>query len=129
MTLRKSFSHGAPAQWTISADGKLQRSTKVAAKSPVWQPVDVGEPVTFRVVNANFNDVWAGGNNGTLFHSSDAGDHWTRIVPKDGDYKLDGDVISMSIAGATNQIIRLRTSSGQSWISNDGGKSWKVENR
>ena len=125
--LKRSFWNGAPAQWTISADGKLQRATQAGQQGPMWQPVDVGEPAIFRVVNANLNDVWAGGNGGALFHSADAGEHWTRIVPKDGDHKLEGDVISLTIAGAVNQIIRLRTSAGQSWISNDGGKTWKVE--
>lgn len=127
VTLKKTFSNGVPSQWTISADGKLERATENSQRGSPWQPVDVGEPAIFRVANANLNDVWAGGNNGALFHSADAGEHWARIVPQDGEHKLDGNVISISIAGATNQIVRLRTSAGQSWISGDGGKTWKIE--
>lgn len=120
-----TMNQALPAQWTISADGNLERSTQIGATAQSWQPIDVGEPATFRVVNSSGADVWAGGNAGALFHSSDAGEHWSRIVPREGDHKLDGDVVSITVSGTTNQNVRLGTSANQSWISSDGGKTWK----
>lgn len=115
--------------WNITAEGKLERSTSVGPEGPVWQPVEIPQATKFRVVNANGADVWAGGNNATLFHSGDRGDHWTRIFPAAGDRKLEGDITTLRVAGAADQIVRVRTSTGQSWLSGDAGKSWKLETK
>jgi hypothetical protein len=115
------------SRWSITADGKLQRATSVGPEGAQWQLVPVDANVVFRVVNATGRDVWAGGNAGALFHSSDGGEHWTRIAPQSGERKLEGDVVSIGVAGPANGIVRVRTSAGQNWISSDGGKSWKSE--
>jgi hypothetical protein len=116
------------SQWSITADGKLQRSTGAGPEGQQWQPVPVDSNVIFRVVNAAGRDVWAGGNRGALFHSTDGGDHWSRISPQSGNRKLEGDIISIRIAGG-NSIVRLLTSAGHSWMSSDSGATWKVESR
>lgn len=117
------------ARWTISPDGKLERAVEAGSQAPAWQTVDVGESVVFRVVNASGADVWAGGNGAALFHSADGGANWARVAPDNNGRKLEGDVISINVAGARHEIVRLRTSMAQSWISSDGGKTWKFENR
>jgi hypothetical protein len=116
-------------RWTISSDGKLERAIETGTQGPVWQPVDVGEAATFRVVNATGADVWAGGNSGRLFHSTDGGGHWMRVAPEDNGRKIEGDVISINVAGQGSQIVRLRTSAAQNWTSTDAGKTWKIEIR
>jgi len=117
------------SQWSITADGKLQRSTGAGREGAQWQPVPMDSNVIFRVVNAAGREVWAGGNGGALFHSTDGGDHWARISPQSGDRKLEGDIISIRVAGGTNPMVRLLTSAGQSWMSSDSGATWKVESR
>ena len=47
-------------------------------------------PLNIRAVTANGADVWAGGAHGVLYHSSDGGNHWTRIVPSEGGATLTG---------------------------------------
>jgi len=40
-------------------------------------------------------DVWAGGSGAILYHSQDAGDHWTRVMPASSGATLTGDIVSL----------------------------------
>jgi hypothetical protein len=111
-------------RWTIAADGTLQRSFD---NGQSWQAVtlEIGKP--FRAVTNAGAVVWAGGSNGALFRSTDAGEHWTRVQPMSGKQGLMGDITAIALAGPANQIVRVQTSSGQKWVSTDGGSRWNLE--
>ncbi len=64
----------APLRWTVSAIGVVQRSFD---GGKTWQDLTIHEGVRFRAVAAQDGSVWAGGNGGWLFHSSDGGQTWT----------------------------------------------------
>lgn len=76
----------------------------------------------FRAVVANGMDVWAGGAAGALYHSVDAGDHWTSVVPSDGSSTLAADIVSMDFPDA--QHGKITTSYPDTWITEDAGKTW-----
>ena len=80
---------------------------------------------TFRAVAATGADVWAGGSNAALYHSLDAGNHWTRIVPSSGGATLTGDIIALEFSDA--QHGKVKTSASEVWTTTDDGQSWQKQ--
>jgi len=80
-------------------------------------------PIVFRAVAANGPDVWAGGSNGALFHSLDAGLHWVKVEPTWSGVLLNGDIVSLQFANT--QQGRILTSSSEIWTTADGGQTWQ----
>lgn len=112
----------AGGRWTIAADGSLQESPD-AGRS--WQAVAVASGVVFRALAANGPDIWAGGNAGALYHSSDAGQHWTQIKPQADGRALTGDITAVEFGDP--QHGKLTTSTRETWITGDGGQTWHVD--
>ncbi|MGA2423773.1 MAG: YCF48-related protein, partial [Terriglobales bacterium] len=68
------------------------------------------------------NDIWAGGQGGTLFHSADGGLTWSRVQPSMGSLTLTSDITSIAATDAS--VIEVSTSTSERWTTLDGGKSW-----
>jgi len=111
------------ARWTISANGKLQRVSQNGDAATV-QPAP---GLTVRAVAAQGIEVWAAGSQPdlsatewqqrpALFHSSDAGETWTKI---DGPWQ--GAIQSLALLDLRS--LTLVTSDGR-WTTTDAGKSW-----
>ncbi len=142
-------------RWTISSSGGLQRSfdqgsswqdVDVTASSAPTKLASVettgaaladkkyrgapsvkaaaGPPV-FRAVSANGVDVWAGGVNGVLYHSADAGSHWTRVLPVLGVATVGGDIVAVEFSDSQHGSIA--TSTGERWTTADGGQTWQKQ--
>lgn len=135
-------------RWTINPTGGLQRSFDQGA---TWQVVDVSanpayftaassvqiaskssrakalkvQPLIFRAVAANGPDVWAGGSGGALYHSPDAGDHWTRVMPASSGAMLTGDVVSLEFTDI--QHGKVSTSTAEVWTTSDAGQTWQKQ--
>ncbi len=120
------------ARWTINSVGGLQRSFD---QGNTWQDVNVNESpagttsldlakespanakdiksalkrdavsATFRTVAANGADVWAGGSSGILYHSTDSGNHWTRVMPSSSGATLTGDVLTLDFPDARHGMV------------------------
>jgi len=107
---------GDSMELAISSDkaGKTRKDKKAISMAPV-----------FRAVAANGADVWAGGTAAALYHSSDAGVHWARVVPTSESATLSGDILSLEFADAQNG--RISTSTGEVWTTVDNGQSWKKQ--
>jgi hypothetical protein len=108
---------GVRPAWKI-ADGKLLK----LGNSGSWtEPYPAADGIEFSVVTNWGSDVWAGGNNAAVVHSRDGGASWERITL--------GASATGTIAGieASGLKIVVRSSSGQSWLSADGGKSWTLQ--
>ena len=89
-------------------------------------------------------DVWAGGQAGTLFHSADGGVTWVQVQPSIKARQLTSDVTHIDVRGNVRgnvpgnmrgdvhdggvrgpvEIV-LSTSNGEIWSSADGGKTWE----
>jgi len=145
----------SPPRWTINASGALQRSVDQgkswqtvdvnananavvganfsAAAATSRAKVKEADKVlkrelatpTFRAVAATGSDVWAGGSGGALYHSADAGDHWSRVFPAAAGASLTGDIISLEFADI--QHGRASTSTSEVWITTDGGQTWQKQ--
>jgi photosystem II stability/assembly factor-like uncharacterized protein len=111
------------ALWTISPDGKLQRSDD---GGKTWEEVRVDDKVTFRVIWAVGRDVWAGGSGGALYHSSNGGATWTRVDLSSGGSPTTETIVSIISASADLQRITVRTEAGEEWTTEDGGRHWRA---
>jgi hypothetical protein len=110
------------ADWTISAAGKVQRS-RDGRKS--WEELDVDRNVVFRVVFAVGPDVWLGGSKGALYHSTDGGQHWTRVNIATGSTTVADDVIHIEFKDAQHGTVG--TAAGDSWTTTDAGQHWQKQ--
>jgi hypothetical protein len=110
------------ARWTISSDGQLQHSID---SGKTWQPVVVAENATFRALSANGPDLWVGGASGLLYHSTDAGAHWTQVKPATADATLTADIAAIEFIDVHQG--KITTSTGEVWITTDGGQSWRKQ--
>ncbi len=111
----------AIARWSTSENGALLRSVDGGR---TWQEVWVAAGLVFRAVSAVGTEVWAGGNAGALYHSADGGGIWTRVTPAAGGAALTGDVVRVDFADA--QRGSLTSSTGQTWLTTDGGRTWAL---
>jgi hypothetical protein len=75
-------------------------------------------------------DVWAGGQAGTLFHSADGGATWVQVQPSIKAQQLSSDVTHIEVRGDVRgergpTEIAISTSNNGIWSSADGGKTWE----
>ena len=139
-------------RWTVTSAGGLQRSFD---RGNTWQDVNVNAvvaggsmsytvaaktarakekladkkaaspAVVFRAVAAIGAEVWAGGNGGALYHSSDSGSAWTRVAPSADGAALTGDIIGVEFFDA--QHGKITTSTGELWSTADTGQTWQKQ--
>jgi hypothetical protein len=83
------------------------------------------QPLIFRAVAANGSDVWAGGSNAALYHSTDAGNRWVRVMPSSSGVLLTGDIMGLDFSSP--QIGSVSTSTGEVWNTTDAGQSWQKQ--
>ena len=104
--------------WKI-ADGDLQRSLDGGHS---WQ-ITARAPLALLCYGNRGQDVWAGGQSGTLLHSADNGATWSAVAVSSNSQSLSSDVINLSLPGPA-QIV-LSTGTHETWSSLDGGKTWE----
>jgi Photosynthesis system II assembly factor YCF48 len=103
--------------WKV-AGGKLLKSRE----SGDWvEAFSTGEGIEFSVVRFHGPEVWAGGSNAALVHSRDGGFTWRRITLGSS---ARGTISSIEAEGMRVQV---KSSSGQSWSSPDGGTTWTLQ--
>jgi len=111
----QSLAHNV--SWMIRA-GALQRSIDSGQS---WQnALHADRPLLCYA--SHDNDVWAGGQAGTLFHSADSGVTWVRVQPSIQGRQLSSDVTHIDLRGAA-EIVVSATNNGV-WSSADGGRTW-----
>lgn len=110
-------SYGFIASTARAAETKQKDlDNKKIASAPIPTPV-------FRAVAANGPDVWAGGSSGALYHSLDAGNHWTQVVPSLAGATLTGDVIVLEFSDTLHG--KVTTSTAEVWSTADDGQTWQ----
>jgi hypothetical protein len=106
------------AHWRISADGHLER----ALPGTAWTRVLADQPIAFRVVATIGSNVWAGGNGGALFHSTDQGETWNKVVLNTKRQAERSAIVSIHFDNAVQGSVT--TDSGATWTTSDGGQTW-----
>ena len=110
------------ADWSISPSGKVQRSQD---GRKTWEELDVDKNVVFRVVFAVGADVWLGGSKGALYHSTDGGQHWTRVTITTGSTTVADDVIHIEFKDTQHGAVG--TAAGDTWTTPDAGQHWQKQ--
>jgi hypothetical protein len=107
----------ARPHWRIDSSGHAERSFG----DGTWQPVLPNEIARMRVVSVFDTEVWIGGENARLYHSSDNGNTWN-LVPlpmNNGTYH-----IIVHIRFQTARTGTVEAADGTSWATVDGGVTW-----
>jgi hypothetical protein len=105
------------ATWAISA-GVLQRSLDSGQS---WQDaLRAHHPLLCYA--SHDEDVWTGGQAGTLFHSADSGVTWLQVQPSIKTLPLTSDITHIDVRGPAEVVIS--TSNHEIWSSADSGKTW-----
>lgn len=108
-------------QWTLSADGTVERSID---SGKTWQTVRVGKG-GFLSLCAVGSHVWAGGKAGVLYHSADSGQSWVRVIPTVAGRELGSDVRQVNFSDPING--EVDTINSEAWVTADGGQSWRLK--
>jgi photosystem II stability/assembly factor-like uncharacterized protein len=103
----------------------MARSSLAKAKDSAKADKDGNGAMVFRAVAANGMEVWAGGSAGQLYHSTDSGNHWSKVVPSADGAVLTGDVVTLDFLNA--QHGRVSTSTSEVWITSDDGLTWQKQ--
>jgi hypothetical protein len=106
--------------WRLSEDGLPQRSFDSGAR---WEKIQVDHKSGFRALSNYGMDVWVGGNGGLLYHSTDIGLHWGRIVPTVEGHALTADITKIDFSDPLHGTVT--TSNGETWLTADSGKTWE----
>jgi hypothetical protein len=109
------------SHWRIGKEGQLERSIGAGT----WTQKLASEEVTFRAVATVGGNVWAGGNSGALFHSSDGGDHFNQVVLAANGQTERGAIVSIHFD--TVQQGSVTTDASATWTTYDGGQSWSKQ--
>lgn len=67
-------------------------------------------------------EVWAGGDSGALFRSTDSGQNWTRISPSINNQALTANIRNIELHGLA---ISISTNTHEVWTSANGGQTWE----
>jgi photosystem II stability/assembly factor-like uncharacterized protein len=106
-------------RWTLSPDGVLERSMD---GGKTWETIPIPAASGLRALATIGTDIWVGGRAGALYHSSDSGEHWTKITPSEDGRTLAADIISVSFTDAARG--KLTTANNEIWTTSDAGQSW-----
>jgi Photosynthesis system II assembly factor YCF48 len=104
--------------WHINALGQPERSYGYGE----WQPLLLNEKSKMRAISVFNEEVWIGGKNSRLYHSTDNGASWIQIALPE----KNGREHSIShIHFQTAQSCTIESDDRTVWITSDGGSMWK----
>ena len=103
--------------WTIQA-GALRRSLD---NGQSWQnALRADRPLLCYA--SHDNDVWTGGQGGTLFYSADSGVTWVQVQASVKSQQLSSDITHIDVRGPAEIVVS--TNNHELWSSRDSGKTW-----
>jgi Photosynthesis system II assembly factor YCF48 len=106
---------GRNSIWRIEENGTVSKSQDGRA----WTPVRVGQHTRLYALSVNGGEVWAGGADGGLFHSTDDGANWRQVEVRGESGAHLTDTIT-KIGSTPQHALELTTNSGTVWVSFDG---------
>ena len=105
------------AIWTLR-EGALDRSLDGGQN---WQTAVKSDHALLCYANRG-QEVWAGGQAGTLMQSLDGGATWSAVKVSFNDQSLSSDVARIDLRDPAEIV--LTTSNQETWSSTDAGKTW-----
>jgi Carboxypeptidase regulatory-like domain/Photosynthesis system II assembly factor YCF48 len=120
--LQVETSSGSGAENAKKNRLKQEKPMQARENQKAW--LSTPNPV-FRALAATGPEVWAGGSNSVLYHSLDAGAHWTRVLPSSAGTPLTGDITAVDFSDL--QHGRVTTSAAEVWTTADDGQTWQKQ--
>jgi hypothetical protein len=114
------FPLASSLRWMLTSSGALQRSLD---QGHTWERVPVANNVIFHALSVQGAEIWVGGPAGALYHSANSGQSWVQIIPTSNGESLSAEITKIEFIGQQNGTVT--TSSGENWVTSDGGKSWQ----
>lgn len=105
--------------WAISRSGQVLKSVG----TDLWAAVPLVPGLHVHALSSTDAAIWAGGLASQLYVSRDAGTHWQRVSLPGVD-AANGQVPISSIIFSDGQHGLVTAADGQSWATQDGGKTW-----
>jgi photosystem II stability/assembly factor-like uncharacterized protein len=119
-----AISHSKAAAFAGNTN-EVAKSKNEVAKSKQKVKAQPSSNTTFRALVTFGTEIWAGGSAAILYHSTDSGSHWARVLPSSSGATLTGDITSIEFSDP--QRGRIATSSGEIWITPDDGQTWRQQ--
>lgn len=113
-----SVTAAARPHWRINNAGQAERAYGDGA----WQAVLPLEQSKMRVVSVFDREVWIGGENVRLYHSTDNGATWKPLALPE---KNGREHSIVHIHFQTSQAGTVESDDGIEWTTSDGGSTWK----
>jgi hypothetical protein len=113
-----SVTAAARPHWRINSNGQAERAYGDGA----WQAVLPQEQSKMRVVSVFDREVWIGGENSRLYHSTDNGATWKPVALPE---KNGREHSIVHIHFQTAQAGTVESDDGIAWTTSDGGGTWK----
>jgi hypothetical protein len=113
---------GRNSIWRIEENGTLSKSQDGNA----WAPVRVDQHTRFYALSVNGGEVWAGGADGGLFHSTDDGANWRQVEVRSASSGAQLTDTITKITSTPQHPLELTTKSGTVWMSFDG-RLWRQQ--
>jgi Putative zinc-finger len=108
--------------WRVTKQGQLEKSFD---SGRTWQTVFDENIAKFRAVASLDAVVWAGGDSGDFWSSTNGGKTWRRGVPNVDGHSPKGQVTKIALPNPATVIIT--TDAGETWTSTNGGLNWTVK--
>lgn len=111
-----------------SLDSKQSGVVRVSDDGGIsWNNVTLNTSATLLSLAVSGSNVWVGGDQGALFHSTDNGAHFTHIIVSDGVTELKDSITAIEVPSNARNI-RIKTPSGI-WLSVNEGQTWQKQPR
>jgi hypothetical protein len=104
--------------WSLNEGAGGLKKSEDGGKT--WVSIRVAGRVHFWALSATGGEIWAGGEDGMLFHSVDDGAHWSDVAVMDGEARMMDGITGIETEGA---VVQVRTTGGE-FRSRDRGASW-----
>jgi len=108
----------AQSNWRINSQGQVEH----ALGDGTWQSVLTSEKSKMRVVSLIGQNLWVGGENSRLYHSTDNGTTWVAVMLPDKDGRWH---VLTQISFQTQQAGKVIAEDGVFWTTEDSGRTWK----
>ncbi len=110
--------------WSLETSSGSGTVNKSEDGGRTWRTIPIEKSTQLYALSASGSDTWVGGGGGKLFHSIDEGLHWMPVTVADENTSLGEAIVGIDARGPA---ITLKTNSGATWATGDGGLHWRRE--
>lgn len=121
-TVGKTTDFDANYSGTASTTRPIATATKARTDNSAGAALsEIGDVVSLKMINAN--DGWVASNTG-VYHTSDGGHHWVRVLRGDAAFKTNGQTYFLD-RNTAYAILPITNTTSHLFVTHDGGQHWQ----